>query len=311
MTKTIYLFTWNSDFLLNDSISKWKKQFSDKYWEINLSHYKDLNIVDKNILKSEALSTSFFSEKKLIIIDLNNDLDEDFENFLLSILDKKDENTIIIFNFLSPDKRKKFYKNLVKISEIKEFDIKDENDIKKIILSRFWNIIDNDAIDLIIKYKAKNIKKIFSEIEKLSIMNNQIKKEDIEKNIVPELEESIFDIVNLLLNKEKIESIKRIDILLNEVNIYQFYNSLLSNLRVTVYIQKLKKYNIPQSEIWKILNLWNRRFLIEKNYKIKYDELSKFFINLVKIDKKMKTWKLISSDEDSIRYEIEKNILKI
>jgi hypothetical protein len=83
------------------------------------------------------LSTSFFSEKKLIIIDLNNDLDEDFENFLLSILDKKDENTIIIFNFLSPDKRKKFYKNLVKISEIKEFDIKDENDIKKIILSRF------------------------------------------------------------------------------------------------------------------------------------------------------------------------------
>lgn len=311
MTKTIYLFTWNSDFLLNDSISKWKKQFSDKYWEINLSHYKDLNIVDKNILKSEALSTSFFSEKKLIIIDLNNDLDEDFENFLLSILDKKDENTIIIFNFLSPDKRKKFYKNLVKISEIKEFDIKDENDIKKIILSRFWNIIDNDAIDLIIKYKAKNIKKIFSEIEKLSIINNQIKKEDIEKNIVPELEESIFDIVNLLLNKEKIESIKRIDILLNEVNIYQFYNSLLSNLRVTVYIQKLKKYNIPQSEIWKILNLWNRRFLIEKNYKIKYDELSKFFINLVKIDKKMKTWKLISSDEDSIRYEIEKNILKI
>ena len=311
MTKTIYLFTWNSDFLLNDAISKWKKQFSDKYWEINLSHYKDLNIVDKNILKSEALSTSFFSEKKLIIIDLNNDLDEDFENFLLSILDKKDENTIIIFNFLSPDKRKKFYKNLVKISEIKEFDIKDENDIKKIILSRFWNIIDNDAIDLIIKYKAKNIKKIFSEIEKLSIINNQIKKEDIEKNIVPELEESIFDIVNLLLNKEKIESIKRIDILLNEVNIYQFYNSLLSNLRVTVYIQKLKKYNIPQSEIWKILNLWNRRFLIEKNYKIKYDELSKFFINLVKIDKKMKTWKLISSDEDSIRYEIEKNILKI
>ena len=310
MTKTIYLFTWNSDFLLNDAISKWKKQFSDKYWEINLSHYKDLNIVDKNILKSEALSTSFFSEKKLIIINLNNDLDEDFENFLLSILDKKDENTIIIFNFLSPDKRKKFYKNLVKISEIKEFDIKDENDIKKIILSRFWNIIDNDAIDLIIKYKAKNIKKIFSEIEKLSIMNNQIKKEDIEKNIVPELEESIFDIANLLLNKEKIESIKRIDILLNEVNIYQFYNSLLSNLRVTVYIQKLKKYNIPQSEIWKILNLWNRRFLIEKNYKIKYDELSKFFINLVKIDKKMKTWKLISSDEDSIRYEIEKNILK-
>lgn len=311
MTKTIYLFTWNSDFLLNDAISKWKKQFSDKYWEINLSHYKDLNIIDKNILKSEALSTSFFSEKKLIIIDLNNDLDEDFENFLLSVLDKKEENTIIIFNFLSPDKRKKFYKNLVKISEIKEFDIKDENDIKKIILSRFWNIIDNDAIDLIIKYKAKNIKKIFSEIEKLSIMNNQIKKEDIEKTIVPELEESIFDIVNLLLNKEKIESIKRIDILLNEVNIYQFYNSLLSNLRVTVYIQKLKKYNIPQSEIWKILNLWNRRFLIEKNYKIKYDELSKFFINLVKIDKKMKTWKLISSDEDSIRYEIEKNILKI
>ena len=128
------------------------------------------------------MSTSFFSEKKLIIIDLNNDLDEDFENFLLSVLDKKEENTIIIFNFLSPDKRKKFYKNLVKISEIKEFDIKDENDIKKIILSRFWNIIDDDAIDLIIKYKAKNIKKIFSEIEKLSIINNQIKKEDIEKN---------------------------------------------------------------------------------------------------------------------------------
>lgn len=306
-----YIFTWNSSFLVSDAIKKWKSQFIEKYSDFNLTHIKDSENIDLNILKENILSESFFWEKKLIIIDISANLKEEIEESILNILEKKWENNIVIFNFSNPDKRKKFWKNLVKISEIKEFNSNDETDTKRIINSKFYWKIDNEALDLLIKYKSNNLQKIFLELEKLFIIKDFIEKTDIEENIVPELEESIFQVIDLLLNKQKIESISKIKIILNETNIFAFYNNLLSNLRTNLYILKLKNSKKQTDEIWKILDLWNRGFLANKSYKISFSELKNFYINLVNIDKNMKTGKLVNSEEDDIFFEIEKCILKI
>lgn len=306
-----YIFTWNSIFLIENALKKWKDQFIEKYSEFNFLHLKELKNLEKNLIKDAILSNSFLSEKKLIILDLENDFDENLENYILDILKNKDEKNIVILNYFSPDKRKKFYKNLVKISEIKEFNVKDENDTKKIILAKYSWKIDNQALDLIIKYKSNNLEKIFRELEKLFITFDFLTKKEIIENIIPELEESIFQVIDLLLNKEKIISVQKIWTILNDTNIFAFYNNLLSNLRTNLFILKLKNQKLSNYEISKILELWNRAFLINKNYKINYEELKKFYISLVKIDKKMKTWQLISSEEDDIKNEIEKCILKI
>ena len=307
-----YVFTWNSEFLITEALNKWKKQFIEKYSDFNLTHLKEIKNLDKNILKDAILSGSLFSsEKKLIILDINNDIWDELEDFLIKNLEKKPQENIIILNYFLPDKRKKFWKNIKNISETKEFNLENEEDTKKIINSKFSWKIDLEAINTIIKYKSNKINKIIPELEKLTITKSFITKKDIEENIVPELEESIFQIIDLVLNKQIPEAVDKINIILNETNIFAFYNNLLSNLRTSLFILKLKQEKKTQSEISKILDLWNRSFLIGKNYKINFYELKDLYINLVNIDKNLKTWKLVSSEEEDIKFEIEKYLIKI
>ena len=307
-----YVFTWNSDFLITEALNKWKKQFIEKYSDFNLTHLKEIKNLDKNILKDAILSGSLFSsEKKLIILDINNDIWDELEDFLIKNLEKKPQENIIILNYFLPDKRKKFWKNIKNISEIKEFNLENEEDTKKIINSKVSWKINLEAINTIIKYKSNKKNKIIPELEKLTITKDFITKKDIEENIVPELEESIFQIIDLVLNKQIPEAVDKINIILNETNIFAFYNNLLSNLRTSLFILKLKQEKKTQSEISKILDLWNRSFLIGKNYKINFHELKNLYINLVNIDKNMKMWKLVSSEEEDIKFEIEKYLIKI
>ena len=305
----LYLFTWNSDFLVREQVKAWKNHFIWKFWDFNLIHIKNTETVDNNFLIENITSTSFLSEKKLVIIDFDKDLSLEKEEFFIKILDKIPEENIILFNSINPDKRTKFYKELKKKAELKEFNTKDDSDIHSIISKKYWSKITNQAINTIIKYKSWNLSKIISEIEKLLITLDKIDVNHITGNIAPELEESIFQVIDNILNKETIQAIKKIDIILNDTSIYAFYNNLIANLRTSVYILKLKSINKSVPEIWTTLNLWNRTFLINKKYRISYENVQKLYINLIKIDKKMKSGKLNWTEEKDFRFELERILI--
>ena len=306
----LYLFTWNSDFLIKEKVSTWKNKFISKYWDFNLIHIKNIENVDNNYLAENITSTSFLSEKKLVIIDLNEKLNEEKQNFLLKILKNIPENNIILFNTINPDKRSKIYKYLKDNAEINEFNTKNDSDIYSIIKNKYLNNITSDWINTIIKYKSWNLNKIISEIYKLLINYEKIDKAIIEQHIIPELEESIFQIIYDILNENIITAIKKMDNLLNDTSIYAFYNNLIANLRTNVYILKLKQLNKSSNEISNILSLWNRWFLINKKFKISYSKLEWLYINLINIDKKMKSWKLNWTEESDFKFELEKVLIQ-
>ena len=164
---------------------------------------------------------------------------------------------------------------------------------------------------MINRYKSWNISKIFSELDKLLITLDYIDIKEIEEYISPELEESVFVVVDDILNKNINSAISKIDTILNDTNIYAFYNNLLANLRTSLYISKLKNMQINNSKIWELLSLWNRSFLINKNYKINISKLSSLYIWLVNLDKKMKSWKMIWTEEKDFKYEFERVLLAI
>ena len=313
----IYLFTWNNSYLVREKTLSWKNVYTEKYGDFNFVHFKDVKNVDNNILSQEILAEGFIWEKKLIIIDdfplkttdKNTELNEK-QDFIDILLEKIPESNIVIFSSANPDKRSKFFKNLKKkATKVEEFNTSGESDLYSIISKKYWNKIDNSAINLLIRYKWWNLEKVISEIEKLLILNDKVTDKLIKDNIFPELEESIFQLVDDIMNENISNSISKIEIILSQTSVYAFYNNLLANLRVLVYIKNLKSKNI--SNISEVLDLKNRAFLATKNYKISLEKLNNLYIWLVKLDKKMKSGSMIWSEEDVFKYEIEKEILKI
>jgi hypothetical protein len=117
------------------------------------------------------------------------------------------------------------------------------------------------------------------------------------------------------MNLNIASALDKIKIILSQTSIYAFYNNLLANLRVLVFIQKLKNPLAPLSgkteSIAEILDLKNRSFLVNKRYKIDYKKLENFYISLINLDKKMKSGKMFDNGEEILQYEIEKEILKL
>lgn len=307
----LYYYIWNSEYLIKEEVKAWKKKFLLKFWDFNLIEINNIDDIDNNFLGEILTSESFLSEKKLVLISLEEEKNEEKNDFFISLLNKIPENNIILIYQVNPDKRSKIYKKLKEISQVKEFNIKDESDISNIIQKKYSNKISNQAITSIIKYKAWNIDKIISEINKILITKEYIEITDITQNIIPELEESIFQIIDSLLNLNKIETIDKINNILNYTNIYAFYNNLLANLRTNIYILKLKDLWLNSNQITEKLQLWNRGFLVNKNYNIKFEQLKNLYIWLINIDKKMKTWKLIWTEEKDFKFELEKQIIMI
>ncbi len=314
----IYLFTWNSEYLVREKTLKWKKLFSDKNWDFNLVHFKDLLEIDNNQISENLLAEGFMWEKKLIIIDnypINtenkNSKAKEKEEFLEKIVDKIPENNIVIFSSANIDKRAKFYKHIKKIAtKIEEFNTKSEQDIFAVLENKYRWKIDFPSINLLVKYKWWNLEKCISEIEKLLITKERINQWDIKQFIAPELEESIFQVIDDILNRDKVSALTKIKHILADTNIYAFYNNLLANLRTSVYISKLKSLKTPSPEITHALSLWNRGFLVNKNYKISHKKLENLYISLVNLDKKMKSWKLMWTEEKDFIFEVEKCILE-
>ena len=311
----IYHFFWNSDFLIKEHVKNWKSIFIEKYWDFNFIEINIINVITNNALIDTLLSSWFLWEKKFIIIYLwslsKDDINEEKINIIINNLEKIPENNIVSFVSINADKRSKLYKLLNSKCTKKEFNINNEIELWSFIEKKYWSKISKGAINKIIRYKSWNLNKIINELDKLLITFNYINESEIVNNIVPELEESIFHVIDSILNLNKVLSIRDINIILNNVNIYLFYNNLLANLRVNIFIYKLKKEWIDSMKISKILNLKNRSFLVNKLYKINYSQLEKLYIWLINLDKKMKTGNLLWSDENDFKFELEKLIIKI
>jgi hypothetical protein len=226
-------------------------------------------------------------------------------------LEKIPETNIIIFNSISHDKRWKLYKILIKKADkVENFSTESEYDLIQNLEKKYSKKISKAWISEIIKYKSKNYTKIISELEKLFITYDFIDEKIIRENIIPELDESIFVFIDNILSANIKLILKNLEIILANSNIYQFYNWLLANLRNTVYIWKFKKLKIPEAEIVNKLKLWNKAFLVRKNYKLSYEQLEKLYFDLIEIDWKMKTWKLIWTEEKDFIFELKKVFMK-
>jgi DNA polymerase III delta subunit len=76
--------------------------------------------------------------------------------------------------------------------------------LKNDLVSKFGSKIEERALDELIRLKSENYNKIAMEIEKLNISIPVINISDVKENVMPELEESVFEIANDILDRNKV-----------------------------------------------------------------------------------------------------------
>jgi len=324
----IYLFTWNNDYLITQEVQRWKLGFIEKHGEENITHINSLDVNTKNTISHNLTSRWLFAEKRLIIIsgfpyswEKSFAWATELEEQILSLLEEIPKEVLLVFSSHNPDKRKKWWKTLSKLATVKEYSINWEDEVFQILSNKYKALIEPTALRRLILLKWGDLQKSLSEIEKLIVAplwylsgeprdDYKIKSQDIDSYIMPEFEESIFAFIDTILNRNGKKIFSELSNLINSSNLYAVYQSILANLRVFLYIELLKSQKKSPKEIWDILKLWNRAFLINKAHKSKFKSISSLYRDLLNFDKNMKLWKFTSSDPVDMHRELENVFVK-
>lgn len=214
----IYLLYGLNDYVINEEIKKIKEKFNITNNDITRYDYKEVLI--KNII-DEAILIPLFSDKKLIIVDnatiFESSAKKEETTILEKYLNNRNDDTILIFidKVEKLDERKKIYKILKENKTIIECNNINLNNLVKEALKDYK--INQDTIVKLINRVGTNPYNLINEIEKLKIFkinDKTITNLDIaltSKNI----EDSIFDLINYIINK-------------NSEKIIEIYNDLLN-----------------------------------------------------------------------------------
>lgn len=306
-----YLFSWNNSYLIWKQGQKWKQAFRDKYGDENVIHIKGLDTISKDFLSESLLSRGLFSEKRLVLVEdfpLSSETSfsgaSDIEKHILELLPHIPEDILVVFLSTNPDKRKAGFKELKKVAECQEFSISSEAEVISAISQKYAGKIDASAVKELVYMKGNSLEKSISELDKLLLTKDSVTLSDIKNCIIPEFEQSIFVFIDTILDKDSKKIFSDFENILGHSNLYAFYQSIIANIRTFLYISFLKKSGRNTNEIGDILKLWNRTFLINKRYRAKHVEIKKLYEKLLEFDKNMKFWKLISSEEDELTFQL-------
>ncbi len=230
---SIYLFYGEEKYLIQEYLKKIKKCFGELSLGINYILLDEENI---NGLISDIETPAFGYEKKLIIIKNSNlfkkenksPIKDKIKEYLSKNFEIINESVVIVFIEETVHKMD-FYKTIEKYAKVLEFKelkpVEIKNRLKKICSLYKVNITDQN-LTYLIEISGTKMENLINEIRKLIEFageNNEIKKEDIDKLAIKDMEAIIFDLTdslgerntknaleildNLLYNKEPLQKI--------------------------------------------------------------------------------------------------------
>ncbi len=280
-----------------------------------ISHYKKSQKSGLNLIYIDANSTDFtdfynhfkvspmFSEKKLVILKSmfsDKNFQEDFLEKIDFLQDSKD--VIVVYENLAVDQRLKIFKTLIKECKSQEFKLLDYKNTKNWALKEFKNYnqkINLDALDMLLAYVGNDLWQLSNEIKKLANFKNgsTIKKEDVELQVRPSIENDIFKTIDSLAQGEKKQVFsllqKHLDggdnpLYLISMIAYQFRNLLL--------VKELAQNGLMYGSIVKKSGL--HPFVVKKSYflcqQFSLEDLKGIYRKIFQIDSDIKKGKIES-----------------
>lgn len=297
----IQLITWNIPYILKWELLRWKKWFALKHSEAGITHIQSPDLTHIQLIRDTLLSRSFFSEKKLLILE-DMHLWDDFCSELYDTLQKKDDDSIVLICLSIVDKRLTNYKTLKKIvSKHEDYTLAKPEDSLRYLEEKYGQQFKTWALRYLFELKWSNISKSLPEIQKLTELYETIDKALVNSVIIPELDSTIFKLLDAYLFKQSKDFFNILTLVLDHENFYLISQWFLSNLRTHLYIEYMKSLWKRSSDISDILKLGKKAFLIGKSHKKSYKAILRTYNTLVDFDCDMKRWKLWSSSDDDIK----------
>lgn len=289
MTK-LYLIEGDNSFLIQSEIDKITKNKDLEIINIDLEN----KTIDDVI---ETLDTyDMFGKQKLVIatnpIFLNN-IVEDFSNDkFLKYLKNPSDNILIIIS-------KKINKRLKLVKDILPYfnyiELKELN-IYEFIKNNLNNYkMDNITVNYFINKVGKNYHNITNELDKLKLLKSDSKmitKEDIDLVCRKNIEDSIFDLIDAILLKQKDKVIELYNHFINNGTEVFGILVLLSNQIRLIYNVKVLS-NLRDSDIANILDVKEYPVKLARGKGLRYSkkELLDILYNLGNIDEDIKSGK--------------------
>lgn len=288
----LYLIDGDNEFLIQKEI---KKIIPSK--DIEEIHY-DLEETNINDVIETLDTFDMFGHQKVVVASnppFFNTIDENFptNNFFKYLKNPSDNILIIISKKIN--KRLKLVKD--SLPYFKYIEIKDLNPVTfvKDNLNRYK--MENQTINYFLKRIGNNYNTIYQELNKLQLYKFDTKEitiEDIELICKNNIEDSIFDLTDAILTKQKEKVINLYEFFINNgTEVFQMLILLSNQIRLIYNVKIL--FKLKDSEIASILEAKEYPVKLARNKGLKYSkkELLDLLYHLGEMDEDIKSGKLL------------------
>ncbi len=332
----LFLFTGEESYLLNEKIKAWKDAFLAKHGELNLE-VLDAKKTPINEIMAAVTAMPFLGDKRLIFIhglpekpktrnkDKVSKADEKRDEQLKKLakdLDQIPETSVVIFVQSQPDKRKSFYKSLIKKAEVKEFNPLAGSSLIQWVQNRLQSSggsIGYSAAEHLVSLTGPSLWRLSSEIDKLAQHSpgKNIAKELIDNLVVPSIEANIFHLTDALAVKDGKKAIANLHkSMAAGENLRQVFYMIIRQFRLFLQgVSFLNEAPNPSPTVFsaklKIHPFVAKNTLAQsRHFNIK--ELKKAYADLLEIDTGLKTSqiKVWADNQDELALAIEKFIVE-
>lgn len=319
----IYLFHGKNTYLISQKVNYWKKKFTEKHGDMNISTINGNAGTNAYDIITECDTAPFLSEKRLIIVkNFFQSAKPEQQKILAEKIAKgiSDSTILVLFEDQLLDKRTSVYKKLVKTCTLEEFNTLENYDLIEWIMTKAkekGHILNHDLARYLAEIAGDNLWYLENEIVKLALYRQKgnITKQDIDLLTAPASHDIIFKLTDLIGQKRAGEAIDMLEKMTKKGEDIKFiYHMIVRQFRIIIQIANLFEKNKPLPEIIKLLKL--HPFVVSNTAKqaknFQMSGLKKIYQRLLDIDIADKTGKIKTTTSNTKEFllEVEKFIVE-
>ena len=269
----------------------------------------DLNELPMETVLDEAETFSFFSNRKLIIVEnslfvtpKNITSLEDYEQKrLLTYLKEPNPSTVIVFvvPYDQLDKRKKIAKAFLTQTELIDISQLKEQAVRQYVGNYLQNVpfkITRDGVETLLVKTQFHLTNTMTELEKIKTFaqgkERVISKNEIDQLVPRSLEGDIFELTNAMLKRHVNRSVQIYrDLLLLGNEPIALHGLIVSQFRIIIQAKLLSQQGDHEAQISKKLSVhpYRVKMALQIGATLPLNQLIDYYDRLAEVDYQMKT----------------------